>query len=79
MSKLSCPSFTSGTDPGPRVDGTSLAITIIVTFVVTALAAGFLGVVVGLVLYSYSNKRKQKKTISKGHWSSHATEEKSNL
>ena len=62
------------------VDGTSLAIVIIVTFLVTAIAVGFLGVVVGLVLQTHFNRKKERKTeLSNGYLSSHTTEEKTSL
>ena len=70
----------SSEDTESSVDGTSLAITIIVTFLVTAIAVGFLGVVVGLVLQTHFNRKKEKKSeLSNGYLSSHTTEEKTSL
>ena len=43
--------LTSSSDQS-SVDGTSIAISIIVTFIVTAAAVGFLAVIVGLVLHT---------------------------
>ena len=61
------------------VDGTAIGISIIVTFLLTAIAVGFLSVVIGLILHTYINKKKQKNVKSSGHWPSHSCEEKPRL
>ena len=43
------------------VDGTSIAISFFMTFIVTTTAVAFLGIVVGLVLYMYYIKKKKQK------------------
>ena len=43
------------------VDGTSIAISFFMTFIVTTIAVVFLGIVVGLVLYTYYIKKKKQK------------------
>ena len=52
------------------VDGTSIAISIIVTFIVTAAAVGFLAVIVGLVLHTHFSKKKRQHEKKAGYWSS---------
>ena len=42
------------------IDGTSIAVSILATFIVTAIAVAFLGIVVGLVLHTYYVKKKQQ-------------------
>ena len=43
------------------VDGTSIAISFFMTFIVTTIAVAFLGIVVSLVLYTYYIKKKKQK------------------
>ena len=64
--------LSSSTNDKSYIDGTSIAVSIIVTFVVTAAAVGFLSVVVGLVLHTHSKKKKKKKQKEKepSYWSS---------
>ena len=59
--------------------GTPIAISICITFVITALAVGFFGIVVGIVLHSYSNKKKQEKSKSNGQWREYNEERKTSL
>ena len=47
-------------DADTVVDGTSIAFSILVTFIVTAIAVAFLGIVVGLVLHAYYIKKKKQ-------------------
>ena len=63
------------------VDGTSIAISILITFIVTTIAVAFLGIVVGLVLHTYYVKKKQQKNVkNNSYWMPHSThEEKTNL
>ena len=56
------------------VDGTSIAISILI---VTTIAVAFLGIVVGLVLYTYYIKKKNVKNNS--YWMPHSTQEKFKL
>ena len=58
--------------------GTPIAISIGITFIVTAIAVGFFGIVVCIVLCSYSKKKKQENK-SNGHWRVYNEERKTRL
>lgn len=68
-SSVSQGSVSSSSDKS-SIDGTSIAISIIVTFALTAAAVGFLAVIIGLILHThFSNKRKEQKK-KPNYWSS---------
>ena len=62
--------LSSSINDASSIDRTSIAVSIIVTFVVTAAAVGFLSVVAGLVLHTHSKKKKKQKEKEPSYWSS---------
>ena len=58
------------TDSESVIDGTSIAITIVLTFAITAAAVAFLALALGLFLHKRLERKKEKNIAADVHWSS---------
>jgi hypothetical protein len=69
----------SPNSPESVIDGTAIAIAIILTFIVTAAAVGFFCVALSLVLRKRSEKKKEISATANGHYSSDNAESNTNF
>ena len=69
----------NGTSKESEIDGTSIAISILVTFIVTVAAVAFLSTALGLVLHTYINKKRKEKADLIGRLISQSCEGKTSL